>query len=366
MKAWKSNMRVLIAVILALLGGSDGGFAALRDSWGSEIDTIDRVVSCCPVNMCGTQPCNLSAIPITYEGKPWAATGGGHDLAIFWAEFFLLEYLNGNKQFALGQLSPDELVRLYRMAVDYLEIMDSALAAPSFESTLAAQIVASMVQAHTGQPVPGVLHPPSAKVVYMAGHDTNLVLLRKLLGLRWHTAGWAENAAPPGGMLIFELVDVPGQGPEVSAYFQAARPEQLREGEAFASQAPPRSPVPIPGCPIGKELSCPLEHFRSVVHASLRTECIATEGLKDFVLAAPAPGPAPSTNWWAFLATGIAAFALGLGLCAFFGRRRRSLRFSPDLLTWTDGTGHRSSARRLDMPSPGKRRCQINRAQSLI
>ncbi|CAE7364569.1 appA, partial [Symbiodinium necroappetens] len=46
-------------VILALLGGSDGGFAALRDSWGSEIDTIDRVVNCCPVNMCGTQPCNL-------------------------------------------------------------------------------------------------------------------------------------------------------------------------------------------------------------------------------------------------------------------------------------------------------------------
>ncbi|CAE7865119.1 appA [Symbiodinium sp. KB8] len=231
-------------VILALLGGSDGGFAALRDSWGSEIDTIDRVVNCCPVNMCGTQPCNLSAIPITYEGKPWAATGGGHDLAIFWAEFFLLEYLNGNKQFALGQLSPDELVRLYRMAVDYLEIMDSALAAPSFESTLAAQIVASMVQARSGQPVPGVRHPPSAKVVYMAGHDTNLVLLRKLLGLRWHTAGWAENAAPPGGMLIFELADVPGRGFEVSAYFQAARPEQLREGQDFASQAPPRSPAP--------------------------------------------------------------------------------------------------------------------------
>ncbi|OLQ12185.1 hypothetical protein AK812_SmicGene3879 [Symbiodinium microadriaticum] len=210
--------------------------------------------------------------------------------------------------------------------------MDSALAAPSFESTLAAQIVASMVQARSGQPVPGVRHPPSAKVVYMAGHDTNLVLLRKLLGLRWHTAGWAENAAPPGGMLIFELADVPGRGFEVSAYFQAARPEQLREGQDFASQAPPRSPVPIPGCPIGKELSCPFEHFRSVVLASLRTECVATEGLKDFVLAAPAPGPVPSTNWWAVLAAGVAAFALGLGLCAFAELKSLKEEASPAMI----------------------------------
>ena len=37
------------------------------------------------------------------------------------------------------------------------------------------------------------------------GKDTNLLLLRSLLGLRWQSDGWAENAVAPGGMLIVEL-----------------------------------------------------------------------------------------------------------------------------------------------------------------
>lgn len=35
--------------------------------------------------------------------------------------------------------------------------------------------------------------------------DTNLILLRLLLGLRWQSHGWAQNGVAPGGMLIFEL-----------------------------------------------------------------------------------------------------------------------------------------------------------------
>lgn len=35
--------------------------------------------------------------------------------------------------------------------------------------------------------------------------DTNLLLLRLLLGLQWQSDGWARNALPPGGQLIFQL-----------------------------------------------------------------------------------------------------------------------------------------------------------------
>ena len=35
--------------------------------------------------------------------------------------------------------------------------------------------------------------------------DTNLLLLRSLLGIRWQSDGWAENAVAPGAMLIVEL-----------------------------------------------------------------------------------------------------------------------------------------------------------------
>ena len=68
--------------------------------------------------------------------------------------------------------------------------------------------------------------------------DTNLILLRLLLGLRWQNDGWAQNAVAPGGQLIFEL-NAGAQGHVVSVFFQVAKPEQLRSNHVFSPLEPP-------------------------------------------------------------------------------------------------------------------------------
>ncbi|CAJ1360273.1 unnamed protein product, partial [Effrenium voratum] len=205
-------------VIRSLLGDN---LEAVKTAWLSQIQLVDSVVHCCPdTSLCeGKLPCNLSSLPMKYVGKAWAATAGALDMTVFWAEFFLLEYLNGNQQFAQGMLGLPQLVDLYRMAVENLEVMDGRLAGGTFESTMAAHILGSLVQARDKKQVEGIGHKPETRVVYMAGHDTNLLLLRLLLGLQWQSDGWARNALPPGGQLIFQLEEAPG-GPAVSAFFQ--------------------------------------------------------------------------------------------------------------------------------------------------
>ncbi|CAK9096668.1 unnamed protein product [Durusdinium trenchii] len=227
-------------VIQSFLGG--GKYEALLNAWKSQIQLVDSVVHCCSSELCpGHLPCNLSSLPIKYTGKFWAATEGAFDIAVFWAEFFLLEYLNGNPQYAQGQLGVSDLVDLYRMAVENIEIMDDHFASRSFESTMASHILGTLLQAAERKPIPGLSHSQNTKVVYMAGHDTNLILLRLLLGLRWQSHGWAQNGVAPGGMLIFELEQRQEGGPVVSIYFQVAQPAQLREGQPFSEpQAPSR------------------------------------------------------------------------------------------------------------------------------
>ena len=44
--------------------------------------------------------------------------------------------------------------------------------------------------------------PRSTKLVYYAAHDTNLLYLAELLGLKWLAKGWQPNHTPPGGMLV--------------------------------------------------------------------------------------------------------------------------------------------------------------------
>ncbi|CAK9098993.1 unnamed protein product [Durusdinium trenchii] len=311
-------------VIQSFLGG--GKYEALLNAWKSQIQLVDSVVHCCSSELCpGHLPCNLSSLPIKYTGKFWAATEGAFDIAVFWAEFFLLEYLNGNPQYAQGQLGVSDLVDLYRMAVENIEIMDDHFASRSFESTMASHILGTLLQAAERKPIPGLSHSQNTKVVYMAGHDTNLILLRLLLGLRWQSHGWAQNGVAPGGMLIFELEQRQEGGPVVSIYFQVAQPAQLREGQPFSEpQAPSRVQVAITDCP-GDPFACPLDAFKKMVISKLRPECIGIPALRDLVENHGAGSvPWPAQYWWTFLLTGLAAFLLGAAISWFIKKRRSS------------------------------------------
>jgi len=306
-------------VVKSFLGSDKDNFAALLNAWKAQIEKVDQVVHCCSSELCGGQlPCNLSTLPIKFTGKFWAATEGAFDIAVFWAEFFLLEYLNGNPSFAQGKLSVPDLVDLYRMVVANMEFLDNSFSSKRLESTLAAQILGTLLQAHEQKAIDGVGHPKEAKVVYMAGHDTNLLLLRSLLGIRWQSDGWAENAVAPGAMLIVELEER-SDGPVVSMYFQVARPEQLHEGTVFSEeQQPSRVQVPITDC-LSDPFACPLDTFRKFVVSKLRPKCIGIPGLRDLVESHGGNGGNgsvtwPAKYWWTFLLTGLGACLLGIAI----------------------------------------------------
>lgn len=63
-----------------------------------------------------------------------------------------------------------QLVDLYRMAVENVEIVDTRSSSRSFESTLAAHILGSMLQAAQQKRLKGLQHDEKTRVVYMAGH----------------------------------------------------------------------------------------------------------------------------------------------------------------------------------------------------
>ena len=44
---------------------------------------------------------------------------------------------------------------------------------------------------------PALTHGASERLVYYAAHDTNLLYLAELLGLKWLAKGWQPNHTPP-------------------------------------------------------------------------------------------------------------------------------------------------------------------------
>jgi len=158
--------------------------------------------------------------------------------------------------------------------------------------------VASMQQAATGKNIDALAHGPEASFVYMAGHDTNLVLLRTLLDLRWLAEGWHVNDPGPGGMLIFELFDKDDDSdePTVAISFQIAQPKKIRNAEKLTKLSPPsRTTVALPGC--GGLIRCPLSNFSTIVLDAVRPECVGIPLLRSWVDTHRHASPGQRTAW---------------------------------------------------------------------
>ena len=98
-------------------------------------------------------------------------------------------------------------------------------------SDLMAHIVATLLQAVDGRDRSGVFTTAQDRFVYYAGHDVNLVYLRRLLRLSWLTESWNPNQAMPGGTLLLELrSSQPTAGPKayaVKLFFASASYDQV-------------------------------------------------------------------------------------------------------------------------------------------
>ena len=77
--------------------------------------------------------------------------------------------------------------------------------ARSFGSGLVSYLLASLQQAKSGASQAGLFHSPATKLVYISGHDSQILYTQRLLGLSWLAAGWNYDATPFGATLGFEV-----------------------------------------------------------------------------------------------------------------------------------------------------------------
>jgi hypothetical protein len=300
----------------SLLGGSRDNYASYNRAHASFVSDVQAVVECCvDTTLCAMSKdnadaghtgeeneettCTLSSIPSYYTGQYWSVINGSTPLAGYFASFFTLAALNNMTLGLSGaERTLEEIIGWYHDSSSTLGIADSSFTSPSFASTLASHLVASMHQAATGKNIDALAHGPGTSFVYMAGHDTNLVLLRTLLDLAWLADGWHANDPGPGGMLIFELFDKEDEGdePTVAISFQIAEPKQIRGAERLTETSPPsRTTVALPGC--GGLLRCPLSNFTMIVLDAIRPECVGMSELASWVDTHRRASPDQRTAW---------------------------------------------------------------------
>ncbi len=131
--------------------------------------------------------------------------------------------------------------------------------------------IAATLAAAAGQPpkLPS-LAPADSRAVILLGHDTDLASQAGLLGLDWHNAEQPDDY-PPGGALIFQLVESNG---EYGVRLQVALPTlaALRAGDVNTTGAMHVASLRLPGC--APSDVCPLTRFQALVAERVKAEAI--------------------------------------------------------------------------------------------
>jgi 4-phytase/acid phosphatase len=164
--------------------------------------------------------------------------------ALVSTESLLLEYLDGKPAADVGWGRVDAAVLTQLLALHdlYFDLVGRTFYPAQVQgSNLASHLVATLKQGATGRAVPGAIGPLGARVVVVAGHDTNLANLGGLLGLSWWIQGSQSNPVLPGSALIFELWHRagPGGGDRVRISYVAQTLEQMRAAEPLSLARPP-------------------------------------------------------------------------------------------------------------------------------
>lgn len=150
-------------------------------------------------------------------------------------------------------------------------------------SNLLAHILDTLQQAAgspvTGEPgitdtrtrINGAFGPPTARLVYISAHDTNLHGIAGLLNLHW-TADGLTDEVPPDSQLVFELWQRPHKRPDIYPYtvrirYRAQSLKQMREASALSATNPPiERDLHVLGC---RGTSCTLANFLHAARATL-------------------------------------------------------------------------------------------------
>lgn len=181
------------------------------------------------------------------------------------SENLFLEYAQGMEKPGWGRMSAAELATimpLHDMAAD-LGRRTPLLAAHN--GTLLARQIEALLEGSSFR----IAAPKDAKVILLAGHDTNLSNIAGMLGLDWTLPGEPDTTAPDTA-LAFERWHDSGRGRgdfiRIRLFYQTA--DQLRGASRLAVL--PHLDLTMPGC----SKDCAVPQLITRLRAAMATECL--------------------------------------------------------------------------------------------
>ena len=265
---------------MASISGRIGSNAAsVAEAYRPQLEMLQRILLGCPPS----PPCQpghtttrlLFDIPASLDsgiGDHLAELKGPLNTASTITENFLLEYTNGLPMSQVGWGKVDlatlkQLMDLHTAASD-LTHRSSYLATAQASNALS-HILNTLQQAASNREVPGALGKLGDRAVILVGHDTNIANLAGMLNLNWIIDGRRDDT-PPGGALVFELRQYPGNSTyKIRTYYTAQTLEQMRDLTPLTLDEPPAiANVYVPGCSAGgNSFLCDWGAFQQTVTA---------------------------------------------------------------------------------------------------
>lgn len=248
----REQAKTAATAVLSRIGNDPTSIAATHHA---RLADLDGVLEKCGTTVPASSRVSIFDIPTTVDpgnDDHLVTMKGPLNTAGTLTENILLEYVEGMPMQDVGWGCVDgkrlrELIRLHTDASDLAQ-RTPAIAVPQ-AAALSGIIERSIIQAATGQAVPGAEGKPGDKLLLLIGHDTNLNNLAGALGLHWELDGRTDDT-PPGSGLVFELWKNRRQKTySVRVFFTSQTLEQMRNATSLTLKNPPPSvPVFLPRC----------------------------------------------------------------------------------------------------------------------
>jgi 4-phytase/acid phosphatase len=178
-------------------------------------------------------------------------------------ENLYLEYAEGMDHPGWGRMSRADLIAimpLHDMASD-LGRRTPLLAAHN--GTLLAQQIVALMTATPGR----IAVPDTARVVLLAGHDTNISNIAGMLGVTWTLPGQPDSTAPDTALAFEVWRDKAGPFVRLRLFYQTL--DQLRDLTPLRD--PPHRDLKLPEC----KDDCPVTQVTTRLEAAMSKECLA-------------------------------------------------------------------------------------------
>jgi 4-phytase/acid phosphatase len=244
----------------------------LVPAYGLAFAKLDAILGCDGARCQRISQVSTSLQPSNKTGL--VKVQGALDLASTAVENFILAYADGKPVGDLAWGAGDRKTLLQLSQIHVLKFAaetEMPYVARVQGSNLLAHVLATIDQGATGRRNEKTRAPLAARFVAFVGHDSNLAQIAGMPRLRWLMPGYQVNDTPPGGALVFEVLQAgDGAEPFVRTFYAAQSLDELRN---LSTSALNRVPVFVPGCPA---LDCPLETFDRVINAAIDPAFVGT------------------------------------------------------------------------------------------